>query len=122
MSVENLGPRVSKTAAADLSAKQYYLVKVTADDTVNLAGAGDCAHGVLQDTPVSGQVCNVQTCYESKVVYGGTVAAGALLASDANGKAVTAATGNYIVGKAIVAGVAGDVGRMSINSAGAKAP
>ena len=44
------------------------------------------------------------------VIYGGTVARGQPLTSDANGHAVVAVAGNEVAGYAEVSGAAGDVG------------
>lgn len=110
MATENLGKVISMLAGADLSAKQYCFVAGTAtDNTVNTAGAGVAAIGVLQDNPASGRAGAVMINGVSKIVAGGTVAAGAKVASDASGHAVTAATGNYILGTAKTGGASGAV-------------
>ena len=47
-------------AAADLSSKQYYLVELTAADTVNVCnGVTDRPIGVLQNAPKSGEPAEV---------------------------------------------------------------
>ena len=75
-------------AAADLSAKQYYLVKMSAADKVNLAGANAKVIGVLQNKPKSGEAAVVRVCGTSKVISHDTgIAVGDYLTSDANGKA-----------------------------------
>jgi hypothetical protein len=83
-------------AAADLSAaaKQFTFVKVTADQTVNTAGAGERAVGVQQNLPTSGKGCVVALIGgggSSRLQVGGAVAAGDPLKSDASGRGVTAA-------------------------------
>ena len=50
----------------------------------------------------------------AEVVYGGTVTRGDPLTSDAQGRAIKAATGNRIVGFAEVSGVVGDRGSVFI--------
>lgn len=45
--------------ATDLSASQYCFVKMSADDTVALCGAGELACGILQNAPTSGQPAEV---------------------------------------------------------------
>jgi hypothetical protein len=50
------------------------------------------------------------------VVYGGTVARGDPITSDANGRAIKAtAAGQYCVGDAEVSGVVGDIGSVDIH-------
>lgn len=49
------------------------------------------------------------------VIYGGTVAAGAMLTSDATGRAIATTTaGNWVVGFAEVSGVVGDRGSVFV--------
>lgn len=105
-------------AGADLSAEQYKLVKVTASNTVEVAGAGELAIGVLQDKPVADQGGNVTVIGLTKVVAGGTIAAGAKVAANATGQAVVAAAGNEVLGIAQEAGVANDVIEILFNQQG----
>ncbi len=99
------------TAAADLSAKQFFCVKLTAANAVNLAGAGEAIDGVLQNTPTSGQEATVWGAGSTtKAVAGAAITAAAFVTPDANGKVVTAASGDYIIGRAaIAAGADGEV-------------
>lgn len=89
-------------AAADLSAKHHYLVKMTSTG-VNLCGDGEAAIGVLQNKPASGVVAEVETLGTTMCVAGDAITQGANVASDTNGKAVTAASGDFIVGTALTA-------------------
>ena len=57
-----------------------------------------------------GEPCDVVRAGLAKVVYGAAVTKGALLTSDATGRAIPAAAGNYYAGIAEVAGVADDIG------------
>lgn len=50
----------------------------------------------------------------AEVEYGGTVVRGAPLTADSQGRAITAATGNRIIGFAEVSGVVGDRGSVFI--------
>jgi hypothetical protein len=98
----------SCVAAVDLSSYNHRLVKVSAANTVNLAGAGETVAGVLMNAPEAGDPAKVSTGVVLPVVAGAAVAAGAALASDASGRAVTASEGNYIFGVALeAAGAAG---------------
>lgn len=96
----------SLVAAADLSAKVHYLVKISAADAVNLAGVGDTAVGVLGNDPTAGQPAEVLVGIILPVVAGEAIAAGASIAPDATGRARTAVTDDHIVGIAVSAAAA----------------
>lgn len=100
-------------AAADLSAKQFLFVKITAAFAVNVATAsGEAVLGVLQNNPKSGQSATVMVTGVTKVVAGAAIAAGARVQSNATGAAITAtATAGHIEqGFALeAAAAAGDV-------------
>lgn len=97
------GYPLSLTAGADLSAKQYYLVKITSRRTVTLCGDGYRVDGILLNKPTSGHAATVETNsgVEQFVIAGGSFSAGAELASDASGKAVTALSGDESFGVAL---------------------
>lgn len=99
----------SLITGADLSGKQFYAVKINSSGNAVLAGAGEVAVGILQDTPVSGQVCNVMVLGETKAIYGGNVTAGAKLASDANGKLVAVTSTESVVGIAKQSGALNEI-------------
>lgn len=103
--------RISLPVAASEATNQYRFVVMGSGgqvDTVQSAGAS--ADGVLQDNPnTTGFAGQVGIGGVSKVVYGGTVAAGDRLTSDNVGRAVTATSGQFVNAKALVAGVLGDV-------------
>lgn len=86
-------------ADANLSAKQYYGVKITSTG-VALAGLGDPARP-LQNKPVSGEQCSLGRDGESLAVAGAGFDRGTQLMTDANGKYITATTGQKIVGEAL---------------------
>ena len=102
---------VTLEAGGDLSAGQYRFVELASDAQVDLvAAAGGDAVGVLQNDPsAAGRAATVAVMGVSKVVAGGTVAAGARVQSDASGEAITAASGDIVLGRALTGGVAGDV-------------
>lgn len=83
----------TQVAGADLSAKQYYIVKTDSAGAVVLAGDGEVASGVLQNKPTSGQAASYAVDGVSKVVVSGAITAGGLVMSDSNGKG-TAHTGS----------------------------
>jgi hypothetical protein len=118
MAVEKVICHDTAPAASDLSSKQYTLVKFDGSGNLTPAVAGDLSFP-LQDNPTSGHYGTFGVVGLSKVVLGGTVAAGGALSSDANGKAVaaTVASGAFttaVVGIALQAGVSGDLIRMLI--------
>lgn len=100
-------------ASADLSAKQFRVMKVSGAGTVTVCAAiTDVVIGILQDAPVSGQPAAVAFDGLSKAVAGGTVAAGNLLGTDNQGRVVAIVAGTdttqYSVAVARSAGAVGD--------------
>lgn len=84
---------VAKIAGADLSAKQYYIMKLhTTEGQVVLCGANGVAYGILSNEPESGEQADVWVDgNELKVISDGSsinIAIGDKLKSDTNGKAV----------------------------------
>lgn len=89
-----------------------------ADNTVILPtvkGAGGV--GIIQQGLAIGENIPVETKGISQVVYGGTVNRSDLLTNDANGAVVTATLStDAIIGIALVAGVAGDLGTILVGA------
>lgn len=99
----------SAPAGADLSAKQYYFVRLSATGTVQLCDTeGELPCGILQNKPTSGQTACVAYGGVSKLVLGGTVDSNDEVMTDANGKGKAAAgsttPGNFIVGSMLGGG------------------
>jgi hypothetical protein len=122
MAIEIPGhPKAPVVANADLSTKQFLAVKLVADLKVDVcSGATDCPYGVLQDKPNAANVgADVMTRGITKWYYGGTIAAGDRVGTDANGKAVKLTEGTdttkYICGTALLAGVANDLGSVDLD-------
>ncbi len=92
-------------AAANLSAKQYYVMKISASQKVNICGDGESGVGILQNDPELGQEASLMISGISPAIYGGTVAANDNLASDASGRLVTAAAGKNVIAIAVEAGL-----------------
>lgn len=97
MATENLKDCLSFKAAADLSAKQFHAVKMSAAQTVDaVTGATDEAIGVLQNKPsAAGQAATVAvfgggTC---RLMAGAAITAGAYLKLTAAGRFVTGGAG-----------------------------
>lgn len=98
----------SHSADADLSAKQYFAVKITSGG-INLCGAGD-AGGILQNKPTLAQQSDVSFDGVSKGIAGAAFARGVELASNASGKLITALTTNKVIAIALqAAGADGDI-------------
>lgn len=104
----------TKLAGADLRLKQYFFVKEHTDGTVILcAAATDKPSGVLQNQPNTDEPAQIMRLGITVVESGGTIAIGALLGTDANGKAAAMVPGTdttkYPVGTNCdhVAGAAG---------------
>jgi hypothetical protein len=97
-------------ASADLSTHQFKFVTMTSTGAALNTVAKGLIDGVLQDKPNAlAQPANVAFSGVSKVVAGAIVAKGALVMSDATGKAVTATSTGYICGRALEAsGADGD--------------
>ena len=97
-------------AGEDLSSSQFKFVTLESDGQVDLAdSAGENCMGVVINDPASGGEATVVVSGKTVVTAGGTIAAGSSVATDASGDAVTASTGNIVMGYALEAGVDGQV-------------
>ena len=108
------------TAAADLSAKQYYFVKLASSTTVNVCAAvTDKPIGVLQNKPESGEQAIVRVFGVSKISADATLAAGDVIGTSADGQAQPISLGSettvHVCGQAIEAGAAGNILATYIN-------
>lgn len=93
-------------AAADLSSKQYYLVELTAADTVNVCnGVTDRPIGVLQNAPKSGEPAEVCALGVTKINSDAALSVGDQIGTAADGQAAAYVPGTdttkYIVGMVI---------------------
>lgn len=114
------------TASADLSAKQYHFVKMSGNNTVTVCAAiTDVPIGVLQNTPSSGQAASVCLFGITKVVADGTLAAGNLIGTSADGQADAIVAGTdttvYTMGIALNAAAAGETVEMFVNATAGRA-
>lgn len=119
MSTDNKKDTLTLAASGDLSGQQFRIVKLTATG-IAVANATDLNQiGVLQDKPNALGVAGcVAITGVSKVKLGGVVAAGDRLTSDASGNAVVAVAGEQVVGIALVAGAANDIGTILLSPRG----
>lgn len=111
MAIESPGLRVGfVTAAADLSAGQFYCVLTTGAFTVNLqTSANGRVDGILQNKPKLGAAAELVVFGTSKAVAGAAIAAGAALGVDASGRVITWVSGTVIGHSWEAAGAAGDI-------------
>lgn len=96
-------------AGADLSAKQFYAVKLNSSSKAVLSGAGEQAIGILQNDPVSDMAADIMYAGVSKAVAGASIAAGDLLMSNASGKLIPLTSTNISVAVALAAASADEV-------------
>ena len=97
-------------AGQDLSAAQFKFVTLEADGQVDLANAaGEKAIGVLLNQPVAGSAATVCMTGKVTVEAGASVTAGDEIATNAAGEAVTATTGNIVMGYALEDAVDGQI-------------
>lgn len=102
----------TKPAATDFSQARYKFVDINANGDLILAPAGKACVGILQqpgEKDKGPMELPVMFAGISFIIFGGTVASGAMVEIDANGCAIAANTG-VAVGKAIVGGASGDIG------------
>jgi hypothetical protein len=93
------------TASGDLSSSQYRIVKLSAAETVAIAGAGERPRGVLKNAPADGGQASVVTRGEALVYVDATTA---ILIGDRIVKiAATAATKCEYLGVALEAKASG---------------
>jgi len=114
MSTESFGVKQSFLAAADYSAKQYYLMYISSANTVTICGAAGTVIGIMYGKPQSGAAGDVLTASGvfAKVITGDVVSAGNLCESDSSGRAVAftydgdGTTETYSIGRAVTASAA----------------
>lgn len=126
MSYEIPGFKFSQQASADLSAKQFHFATVPdSNKQVTFVGTqGLMSIGVIQNKPTgAGQATEIMQTGISKVVAHAAVAAGAAVASSNTGRAITAATGNRVLGVAMEAAAnAGEIIAVLLTGGGHTAP
>ena len=117
MSTESFGVKQSFKAAADYSDSQYYLMYISAANTVTVCGAEGLVIGIMYGKPESGNYGDVLTACGviAKCKAGGTVDAGNIVESGASGTAVAftylsdGPTETYAVGRAVTAAATGGI-------------
>ena len=104
MAVEGVSSKLSVSAGADLSARQYQLISVAG----TMAATAHAAIGVLQNKPLSGEDATLAFAGHMKALAGGTITAGNTLSCTASGTlySVSSAWG---LGTAVTACVSGGI-------------
>jgi len=100
--------RITLPAGADLSAKQYFFVKVNSSGQAVLCSAlTDKPIGVLQNNPESGEEAAIVVVGGTKVIGSASLDEGTLIGTTAAGKAGAKTPGtdttNFVVGTVILA-------------------
>ena len=117
--------KVSKVAAADLSAKQYYAVKLdSAGKVTTCTATTDVPFGILQNAPVTNEAASIAPVNgggSSYVYLSGTIASAALVTIDANGAASADAATNYNIGQIEAGGAVGELGVIRLGNITVKA-
>jgi hypothetical protein len=120
----NSAVKASFDAGEDLSAKQYFFVKIDngTSNVVAVNGATDRPIGVLQNSPTAGQIAEVTIVGGTKIEAGGSASAGQAVFSSASANAVTLAFGTtasaaFLAGAFIEAAAAGAITTAVINCA-----
>ena len=110
-------------AGEDLSSHQFRFVTLESDGQVDKAdSAGERCFGIVENDPAAGGEATVVVSGKTRIVCGGTIAAGAQIQTDASGEALTAATGDVVMGYALEAGVDGQVIAMELIQGGNVVP
>lgn len=123
MAYDNQQPLVvgNFAAAADLSGKQFYLVKLASATTVDVCSAAtDVPIGVLQNKPLSGQPAQIAVLGVTKISLDADIAALDWIGPSADGQAAKVTIGTdttvHIAGRVITEpGAAGELHTAIIN-------
>ena len=108
----------SYKAAADLSAKRWYFVKLSAAETVNVTTADtDIPIGILQDKPdTAGDSAKVRIEGLSLLKLGGTVTRNTYIMSHTDGTGIAATNNKPAAALALQSGVSGDLIKVKVTN------
>jgi len=109
MAVDKVLQYDNRDAGADLTGKLRYAAKLDTSGDLVLAGAGEDVYGIIYEEATSGNGCTVAVAGIVKAIAGASINEGVPLAADANGKLITATTGDSVFGYARVAAASGDI-------------
>lgn len=111
-------------AGADLSAFKYKAVKInTAGEFVPITGITDALYGVLQNSPILGQACEIEDHGDSVMIVGaGGVTAGTYGTIDATGGVVAPTTTGRVLGLILYSAAAGERTTVQLHNKGVVSP
>jgi hypothetical protein len=90
---------ITVPANADLSTKQFYCGSINSSGRVAVTGDGARCDGLIQNKPsAAGEPTELAVEGLAKGIAGGAINPGVEVASDGNGKLVTAIAADYVVG------------------------
>ena len=97
---------LSFTADVDLTACRYHAVRYTVGGSlcnVNLAvdPTASSVAGLLVNNPKQGEFASVALFGRAKVVAGAAITAGAIISTNASGRAITIVSGAAVLGRAL---------------------
>lgn len=95
--------------AVDHSSNLHKIATINSSEKVALCGDGAIPLGVLTEVDIADRPVTVQFGGIAKVLLGGTVNAGGVVASGAAGTGVAAAVNDFGLGIALRGGVSGDI-------------
>lgn len=104
----------NSVATTDLSAAQYYFVKLVSGGITTPINPGEFAFGVLQNNPKINESANVRFAGITKIILGAAVSDAAIVQTDNQGRAVPFSGGAAMMplGQVINGGQAGDITEM----------
>lgn len=110
-----------KTFTATTPIEPYRIVALGAADGVVIQSASATAINLGTSNIIGADTdamrCDVVMTGIAEVEYGGNVTRGDLLTADADGKAIATTTaGNIVIGRALISGVAGDIGSVFLTN------
>lgn len=121
-----IGPKgsVSIAAGVDHSARQFFVVLVDSAQLVQPVTVAGTGFGILENNPRAGETADVVlNAVAQKIRLGGTVSVGSWLTAASDGRAVAAVPGtaeaSIVFGRALEAGVIGDIIAATVNFAAA---
>lgn len=96
------------TAAADLSAKQYYVAALNSTGQVKVGAKTAANVGILQNDPAAGEPASVVASGMTKAYAGEDIPRGSWVTSNSTGQCVVSTTANAsMIGRAVTVGAAG---------------
>lgn len=110
-----------KTFTATTDIEPYRVVALGAADGVVIQSDGHAKANIGTSNIIGADTdamrCDVVLSGIAEVEYGGEVTRGAWLTADADGKAIATTTaGHNVIGRALISGVAGDIGSVFLTN------